>query len=53
MFEFILVLIVLAAVGYIIYKDFPKRQDLYDEAAKEENLIATDVADVEKKVETL
>ena len=53
MLHLILIVAALAAVGYFIYKNLPEAQDVYDEAAKEENLIATDVTDVVEKAKEI
>ena len=46
----IIVLAAVAAIAYIVYKNLPAEQRVYDDAAKEENLIATETTTVVEEV---
>jgi hypothetical protein len=50
----IIVIAAIAAIVYLVYKNLPAEQRVYDDAAKEENLIATEITtvveDVKKEV---
>ena len=42
----ILVAVAIAGIAYAVYKNLPEEEAVYDDAAKEENLVVTDVEKV-------